>query len=174
MQLALRWEGDGFRTLNASQMWCDANLVVGRIYKLEPVQPRSMASHRHQFAFIKEGYDQLPEQYAEQFTNEEHLRKWLLIMEGYADTEDHVFHDLFDMEKALKLQRRVNELDKQYAVIRVDYENLTYRVIKAKSQSVKEMGPKEFQESKQRILERLSAMIGITPEELTTHAGRAA
>jgi predicted nuclease with TOPRIM domain len=174
MQLSLRWEGDGFKTLAVSQMWCDAHLVVGRIYKLEPVQPRSVQSHKHQFAFLKEGYDQLPEKYAEQFENAEHLRKWLLIMERYADVEEHQFHDRFDMQKAIALERRVAKLDKTYAIIRPDYDNLTYRVITAKSQSVKEMGPREFQESKQRILERLSLMIGTTPEELTKNAGRAA
>ena len=63
-------------------------LAAGRFtgcedYLLAPVEPRSDASHRHEFAWLREAWKNLPEDMADEFPTPEHLRKWALIRAGY-------------------------------------------------------------------------------------------
>lgn len=170
----MRWQGDVFEPLPSEQAHCNDTFTVGAIYKFEPVYPRSMNSHRHMFAFIREGYDQLPEEWAQQFENAEHLRAWLLIMERYANVEEFQFDTPRDMETSFHLAQKLARLEKSYAIIRKRPAELRYFVITPKSMSQRNMPPAEFREAKNKLLARLSSMIGITPEELRDNAGRAA
>jgi hypothetical protein len=174
MEISCRWHGDTLEPLPKDMAWANEHLVVGMIYRFEPIFPRSMNSHRHQFAFIKEGFRQLPERYAKYFQNEEHLRKHLLIMEGYANVKEYVFTTSEDMRQALEFAEEASEVSKDYAIFEVDRKNLVFKRIVAQSQSVKDMPAGVFNESKRRILNRLSSMIGITPEELKANSGKAA
>ena len=49
--------------------------VEGRRYWLEEVSERSWISHQHQFAFVNQAWDNLPEALADTFPTPEHLRK---------------------------------------------------------------------------------------------------
>ena len=55
----------------------------GRRYWLEEVSDRSWFSHRHEFAWIAEAWNNLPEALAETFPTPEHLRKAALIATGW-------------------------------------------------------------------------------------------
>ena len=50
----------------------------------------------------------------------------------------------------------------------------TVTVLTAKSQSAREMGRKDFERSKQDVLEYVSQMIGTTQRQLEMNAGKAA
>jgi hypothetical protein len=50
----------------------------------------------------------------------------------------------------------------------------TVTVWTAKSQSVKAMGGKDFQVSKQAVLDVIADLIGVSPETLSREAGQAA
>lgn len=64
---------------------CDATFTIGARYVLAPREERSSASHRHEFAWLREAWMNLPEHLAEQFPTETHLRKRALIEAGYYD-----------------------------------------------------------------------------------------
>jgi hypothetical protein len=95
-------------------------------------------------------------------------------MEGYATVKEYVFSTPEDMRQALEFAEQASEVSKDYAIFEVDRKNLVFKRIIARSQSVKDMPAGVFNESKRRILNRLSSMIGITPEELKANSGKAA
>ena len=55
----------------------------GRDYLLADVEHRSDVSHRHEFAWLREAWNSLPEHLADEFPTTEHLRKWALIQAGF-------------------------------------------------------------------------------------------
>src|ERR1700735_3436895 len=62
---------------------CAEQFEEGGVYFLEPQAIRSEVSHRHEFAWLREAWTQLPDDFAEQFPSPEHLRKAALIQAGY-------------------------------------------------------------------------------------------
>jgi hypothetical protein len=157
--IMLRYEGDGeFRVL--SSYWAaraDREFVVGETYKMVEHHDRSDNSHRHYFVSIKNAWDNLPDNLLDEYPTTEHLRKKALIACGYADHRDHVCSTKQD---ARKLRGFIKPMD-DYSIVEVR-ENVV-RVWTAKSQSVKAMGAKEFQESKQKVLDWLDALLGVEP-----------
>jgi hypothetical protein len=155
----LEYMGDGdFRA--ASAFWasrCDKDFVVHEIYKMGEHHDRSQNSHNHYFASVKNAWDNLPDAMLDEYPTQEHLRKKALIACGYADHRDHV---CATKQEARKLRAFIKPLD-EYAVIEV--REAVVRVWTAKSQSVKAMGAKEFQESKQKVLDWLDALLGVEP-----------
>lgn len=136
----------------------------GREYVLMEHRGRSDASHNHYFACIKKGWENLPEDTAHRFPTPEYLRKWCLIKEGYADQVDHVCED----EKALgELVALVRKLD-PYTVMQASGNVLT--IWTAQSQDHASMGHEAFQTSKDRVMGRISNMIGISVTELARNA----
>lgn len=155
--ITLRYEGEGsFRVL--SDYWAaraDKDYVVGEVYKLVEHHERSDASHRHFFASVKNAWDNLPDERLDDYPSPEHLRKKALIACGYADHRDHICASKIE---ARKLRAFIKPLD-GYAIIECR-ENVV-RVWTARSQSVKAMGPKDFQDSKQRVLDWLDDLLGV-------------
>jgi len=153
----LRYEGEGeFRVL--SNHWAaraDREFVVGEVYKMAEQHDRSDNSHRHYFASIKNAWDNLPDTLLDEYPTPEHLRKKGLVACGYADHRDHV---CASKQEARKLRGFVKPMD-DYAIVECR-ENVV-RVWTAKSQSVKAMGAKEFQESKQKVLDWLDDLLGV-------------
>jgi hypothetical protein len=157
--LQLRYEGEGeFRVL--SDYWAaraDKEFTVGEVYKMVEHHERSDNSHRHFFASIKNAWDNLPDTLLDEYPTPEHLRKKGLVACGYADHRDHV---CATKQEARKLRAFIKPLD-DYAIVECR-ENVV-RVYTAKSQSVKAMGARDFQESKQKILDWLDALLGVEP-----------
>lgn len=134
-------------------------------YPIAPIEPRSRASHDHYFAALHEGFVNLPEKFAARFPNEEHLRHWLLIETNWCR---EVEVDAASEKEARKLRKEWWEQD-PYARIKVIGSKVIIR--RAVSQN-RSMGKKEFQASKQDVLELLSEIIGVSLSTLKREAKR--
>ena len=158
--IAYQWNGEGFEPLKRFARQCDEQFTIGEVYWLAVEHNRSTTSHAHQFAWVREAWLSLPESLADQYPSPEHLRKRALIEAGYY-TE--TITDAGSYAAALRVASMVQSREpfslvivrEQYVVIR-----------EAKSQSLRAMGAKDFQESKQAILEVVSNILGVSPEDL--------
>lgn len=159
--LALRWTGDSFTPITErTQKALDAEYVVGEIYRFERHEPRSMESHRHYFALIHEAWLNLPERLVDDFPSSEHLRKTALIKAGYCTKRQIV---CATKQEAMRTGGFIQELD-DYAVVTIEDKVVT--VYRAKSQSIPAMGKRDFQESKQAVLDVVAKLIGTDPVTL--------
>lgn len=151
------WEGDGFKP--ASPFWArkaDQHYVIGEKYDLTVHQARSSKSHRHYFVAVHQAWLNLPEDLADQFPTDEHLRKYALIKAGYCDSTTLVCESRAD---AVMASTFIRAFDSGSIIVAKD--NVVTRYT-AKSQSEKAMGNEEFNSSKQRVMEVLAGMIGVT------------
>tara|TARA_R110000823_G_scaffold39872_1_gene106233 strand:- start:159 stop:671 length:513 start_codon:yes stop_codon:yes gene_type:complete len=160
------WDGEALRPLHPKL--ADKHLVIGERYTLVEHQARSQSSHNHYFAALNEGWQNLPEHLAERFATAEHLRAFALIKAGYHDS-----HSITCASKAeaLRVAAFVRPTD-EFSIVTVNEATVTRYV--AQSQSMRAMGKQKFQESKSAVLEIVSAMVGVQPEDLRREATRAA
>jgi hypothetical protein len=164
--LPYRWDGEALIPIRPKL--CDKELVVGAVYWMEPEAQRSDKSHRHEFAWLREAWLQLPEAIADDYPSSEHLRKRALIDAGFYN---ETVIDCGSKTGALRVAAFARGADEFSVVIT---RGPVVVVRKAKSQSRRAMEPKEFQDSKTAILELVAQMIGVKPESLTREAGQAA
>lgn len=164
--LAFRWDGEAMRPLRPKL--ADAAFVIGQNYLLDETHQRSGASHSHYFASLNEAWKNLPDDAAQRFPTVDHLRKYALIMAGYRDERTIVASS---KAEAQRLAAFVRPMDDHAVVIVRD---AVVRVWTAKSQSMRAMGAKDFQDSKSAVLAIVSDMIGVAPASLEANAGRAA
>lgn len=146
----------------------DVQYTDGEDYRLGVIEERSGPSHRHYFAAINEAWKNLREEDATRFHTPEHLRKYALIRAGYADVMELVAST---RAEALRFADYVRKID-EYAVVTV--RDKTVQRFTAKSQSVRAMGKGEFEDSKRKVLEIVSAMIAVDPQTLSDNVGKAA
>jgi hypothetical protein len=137
---------------------------AGQEYVLVDHRERSDESHRHFFACVRKGWENLPEDIAWKYPTQEHLRKACLVKEGYADQADHV---CISHDAAVALAALIRKID-PYAVMQIHDDILT--IWTAQSQDHASMGHEVFQQSKTKILERIADMCGITLADLTKNA----
>lgn len=147
---------------------CKRQWVDGQEYPLVPLEARSRASHSHYFCVLHEGFNQLPEDIAVRYPSCEHMRKHLLILEGYCD-QKHFVCDSPEHARDLAVYIR-SVLD--YALITL--KGNVVQVFEAKSQSASAMGAAEFNESKRKVLDRLASMINVSRSTLEKEAGKSA
>jgi hypothetical protein len=164
--VAFQWDGEAMLPLQPRL--ADKYYAVGETYRLAPEASRSTATHNHQFAEITEAHANLPEALALEFPTAEHLRKYALIKAGYCDKASFACSS---RAEAVRLSAFLRPID-DYAIVTV--ENGTVTRYTAQSQSRRAMGAKEFQASKQAVLEIVAAMIGVDPKTLSAETGRAA
>lgn len=162
-----RWTGEAFEPMPGFARMADRHYVVGAVYDIGAVEGRSELSHRHEFAWLREAWRNLPERLADAFPTSEHLRKRALIDAGFF-TETII--DAGANAAALRVAAYVRSED-EFALVIVRGPAVVIR--KAKSQSRRAMGGSEFQASKSAVLDTVSALIGVEPAALT-HAARAA
>lgn len=166
----LRYEGGGlFRAPNA--FWatrCDKQYAIGEVRPMAAYEDRSYASHNHEFAWLTEAWRNLPEDLAELYPSPLHLRKRALIQCGYYD---ETIVDAGTKAAAMRVAAAFRARE-EFSWIVVRGPLVVIRT--AKSQSRRAMAKKEFEESKAALLETVSAMLGISPDELTRNTGRAA
>jgi hypothetical protein len=155
--LRLRYEGNGeFRVLsNHFASRADKDFVVGEVYSMVEHHDRSANSHRHYFAVIADAHGNLPDELLDQYPTTEHLRKKALIFKGYRD--ERMLACKSDAE-AQKMAAFVKPMD-DFAVVTV--RDSIVRVWTAKSQSVKAMGNREFQQSKSDVLDFIDDLLGV-------------
>lgn len=156
--LAFDWTGDAMSP--KLPKLADRFYVVGEVYRLAPHEERSAASHRHFFAAVNEAHNNLPEDMAERLPTPEHLRKYALIRAGYRDERAIVCPT---KGEAMRVAAFVRPLD-DFAVVETD--GLVVTVYTAKSQSMRAMGKKTFQESKDAVLRIIAELIGTDPTTL--------
>lgn len=166
--ITFAWDGEAMTPLPRFVRECERRFEVGKPYPLEVREARSSNTHRHYFAAISDVWSNLPDEIAQQFPTAEHLRKWALIKANYCDTRDHV---CTSNAEARKLAAFIGPID-SYAIIEV--RGPVIRLHTAKSQSVRSMDRRTFQESKQAVLEIISHLVGLTASDLSANAGQAA
>lgn len=152
------WEGDVMRPL--SPRMADKNYVVGEKYLMVPHEERSAASHAHEFAWLRDAWSNLPEDIADQFPTQEHLRKRALIDAGFYD---ETMVDAGSNAAAVRVASAFRGMD-GFALVVVRGPLVIRR--SAKSQSRRSMNKEEFQKSKTAIMEIIANMIGVKPEQL--------
>ena len=162
MEYRARWDNGSLR-LMANDL---PDLEPGEVVIVTIERGRSMTSHKHQFAYIKEAWLNLPEALKDAPWAEtaETLRKHALIATG--------FHQSYTLDcganataQRVKAALVAAEAGKHgYAIGRVRGPVVT--VWTPESQSMRAMGGKRFQEAKTAILDWLSAQIGVSPEQL--------
>lgn len=163
-----RWTGDAMEPLSRFRDRCNAEMVVGEIYRCEVIEERSLASHNHYFAALKDAWLNLPDDIAPKFADPVALRKHALIACGYRDERRFVSTSPLEARKLLAWLKPLDE----YAVYSVaDNVVIEWR---AKSQKRKAMGGPTFQKSKQDVLDYVAGMIGVAPAQLSAEAGKAA
>lgn len=164
--LVCRWDGESF--IPNRPKLADKHFVVGMDYPLIVHEERSTNSHKHYFAAIHECWKNLPETLADEYSTSEKLRKHALIKAGYADKQSIVCSN---RTEALRLAAFIRPID-DYAIVTVNGTVVTRYT--AQSQSARAMGGKVFQDSKQAVLDIVSAMIGVTPDALSSNTAQAA
>jgi hypothetical protein len=150
---------------------CATQFAAGEIYRLGINDEVSEKSRRQYFALIKVAWSNLPEDISPKFANFQQLRKEALRECGYFTTEIYEIEserDLLTVSKLIKA--RMN--DDGSIDVKIVGKNIILKIVE--SQSAKSMGRKRFQKSKQDVLEYVSALIGVTLDQLKENAGRAA
>jgi len=162
--IPMRWTGEHF--VPADSSWSrKANdyFAVGAIYPLEAREDRSSASHRHYFAAVHQVWENLPRETLERWPSAEHLRRWALIKCGYANERSIV---CASPEEARNVAAFIGPFDDFAVVVARD---AVVSVYTAKSQSVRAMDKKTFEESKAKVLEYIASLIGASARTLAAH-----
>lgn len=166
--LTFTWDGEAMYPLPRLAKIADERFVIGERYTLDEVHERSSASHRQYFAAIRESWLNLPEHIADRFATPEHLRKWCLVKCGYHDERSIVCSSKAEAQRLAAFIRPMDD----FAVVAVS--EAVVSAYTAKSQSYRAMGKKEFQASKQAVLDYLDSLLGVDPGETQRNAGQAA
>jgi len=162
--LVFTWDGEAMQIAHFHRADADKQFVIGQRYRLVEVDERSQASHNHFFATVHDVWSSLPDNLVERFQTEEVLRKHALIMTGFFRERR------FAMESPAAARRlaatlKPIDLDEDYAIIAVNDCVVVER--RPLSQSRKGMPEKgQFNRSKQAVLEWISGLVGVTPEDL--------
>ena len=163
-----QWSGEAMIPLRRFDNYVNAEFVVGELYRLAAVDPHSDKSRGHYFASLKEAWDNLPEDIADQWPTVEHLRKFALIKTGYHDSHSVA---CASRAEALRVAAWAKPMD-EFSVVTVHESTVTSYT--AKSQKKAAMGAKAFQKSKQDVLAYVWGLVGVDPETGQANAGRAA
>lgn len=159
-QIKVVWKEGVFVPLIRSQAYCESEFGEGEIITFERNEERSAASHSHQFAWLHEAWENLPEHLARKHATEDHLRKWALIETGYYHEDISNWDSAKDAMTAGLMMRKLDT----YCVVVI--RGNTVRRYTAMSQSVRVMGKEKFQASKTAIMDLISSLIGVSPEQL--------
>lgn len=162
MDYRARYAGGALRLLTNSP----PDIPDGETVTVTIERQRSGKSHRHQFAWVKDAWMNLPEHLADMPWAEtaEHMRKHALIATG--------FHQTYTLDCGSEASaRRVKAVlvsaeahAHGYAIGRV--RGPVVQIWTPESQSYRAMGGERFKASKAAILDWIAAQIGVTPEEL--------
>ena len=162
LPIAFRWNTDREIMVPVPRFLkeCHREFTDGTAYLLVAHEHRSEKSHKHYFSALREAWINLPEEIADQFINEIHFRKYALIKAGFYHCESIVLSSSEDALKAAAFSRSLDP----YSIVTVN--GCVVMRYTALSQSQKSMGKKNFQESKEKVLEIVSAMVGVTQKQL--------
>lgn len=169
LPINFRWDGESMVPATKREAKaCDDQYVVGEQYRLADWEDRSITSHNHEFAWLHEAWQSLPETLADQYPSAEHLRKRALIQAGFYDEQ---VIDCGSNAAALRVAAAIRQRHEFSLVI---VRGAFVFIRDAKSQSRRAMNKEEFQASKSAILEIIAELIGVNPQQLRKEAGKAA
>lgn len=160
VQIRVMWKDGAFVPSDRQLDYCRKEFGEGEIITFERNEERSAASHNHQFAWLHDAWLNLPERIARKHQTDEHLRKWALIETGYCHEDITVWDSPKDAMTAGLMMRKLDT----YCVVVIS--GRTVRRYTAMSQSIRSMGKDKFQQSKTAILELVSFLIGVAPDQL--------
>lgn len=167
--LKWRWTGSEMEPVGQrAKNEADRQFVIGAVYRLVEERERSEISHKHEFAWLRTAWKNLPENIADEYPSPDHLRKAALIEAGFFT---QTITDVGTNAAALRMVPIIKAKD-QFCVVIVRGPILVVR--DAMSQRKRAMPPDVFQRSKQAILEIVAQMIGVSPETLSRNAEKAA
>lgn len=155
------WDGEAFRP--AGKYWArqaDEHFVVGERYRLVEENERSNASHAHEFAFLTEAWNSLPDELYAQYPNSEVLRKHGLIAKGFCTMVQHVCKSEAEAQRLAAILKPYDA----YAVVVARGTVVT--VYTAVSQSRRAMGAAQFQQSKSALMEFVGDLLGVDPQTI--------
>lgn len=163
------WDGEVLHPAPGWRQVAQARLETNESYMATVAKERSVRSHNHFFAAVQEAWLNLPEGMATQFPTFHHLRKFALIKTGHCHSETFVMTTPGD---ALRLAAALRRQRDDFTIITVT--GCAVVRYAAKSQSEKAMGAKEFQASKQAVIDYLASLVGISADQLKAEAGQSA
>ena len=159
--MVYRWQAGAMHPARGFQQMAADAFVDGDFYRLAVEEARSEVSHKHEFAWLREAWQSLPDALRRDFPSSEHLRKRALIETGHCTMQDYVCGTKAEAARwAANLRRELDE----YTVVMVA--ESVVRVFRAKSQASKAMGRADFQKSKQDILDWVAGLLQVAPELL--------
>lgn len=151
--MIFEWNGEAMVPLRRFHNIANAEFTVGERYRLETQEQRSLVSHAHYFATLNDIWLSLPERYGDAIPSVEHMRKWALIRTGYRDERSIVCASKAEAKRVAAFVKPMDD----FAIVVVS--EATVAVYTAKSQSMKAMGARDFQQSKERVLEYCQSML---------------
>lgn len=157
--ILMQWNGEAM--VPATSYWqrqCDEQFVVGMRYRMVQEAERSTVSHNHEFAWLQEAWNNLPDELYAQYPNSEVLRKHGLIAKGFCTMVQHVCPTKAEADRLAAILKPYD----QYAIVVARGNVVT--VYTAVSQSRRSMGAKQFQQSKSALMEFVGDLLGVDPE----------
>ena len=161
MPIKFHWDGDAM--VPDGKYWArqaDEQFVVGQRYRLVEENERSNASHAHEFAFLTEAWNSLPDELYAQYPNSEVLRKHGLIAKGFCTMVQHVCKSEAEAQRLAAILKPYDA----YAVVVARGTVVT--VYTAVSQSRRAMGAAQFQQSKSALIEFVGDLLGVDPQTI--------
>lgn len=161
MPIQFQWDGEAM--VPASRFWArqaDEQFTVGQRYRMVEENERSPASHAHEFAWLTEAWNSLPDELLAQYPNSEMLRKHGLIAKGFCTMVQHVCATKAEAERLAGILKPYDA----YAVVVARGPVVT--VYTAVSQSRRAMGAAQFQQSKQALMEFVGDLLGVDPQTI--------
>lgn len=155
------WDGEAM--VPAGGYWArksDEQFVVGQRYRLAEENEQSDKSRAHEFAWLKEAWNSLPDSLLDQYPNSEVLRKHGLIAKGHCTLAQHSCASVAEAERLAIILRPYDV----YAIVR--QRGPVVSVYTAVSQSRRAMGGAMFQKSKSDLMEFVGDLIGVDPQTL--------
>jgi hypothetical protein len=166
-----RWNGEALAPVGHYGLAAARELMTpGDTVIVEVDHPRSPATHNHQFAEIADAWRHLPEalQQMPWAANPDTLRKHGLIVTGFRNVETVDAGSKAAAERVAAILSRHAIAAHGYAITQARGPVVTCWT--PQSQSMRAMGAKEFQRSKEAVLNWIAQQIGVTPEQLRSNA----
>ena len=161
-----RWQGGvlypvGHYAMQAAQ----EAMSEGDVVLVEIDHPRTMQTHKHEFAVIRDAWHHLPETVLGMpwAATPETLRKHALIVTGYCHSSAT---DCGTKAAALRVAAILQaEATRAHGYAIVQAQGPVVTLFAPESQSFRAMGKTRFQESKTAVLNWIADQIGVRPEE---------
>ena len=148
----------------------DRVFVVGQNYQLEVIEKRSKQSHDHFFAVVDDAWASLPEAHGKRWLTPDHLRKWALIQAGFCKETTYIAHSHAEAVRVASFMHSTTE----FSEVEIHGNLVALRTPKSQTTKGPEaMNKKEFQESKQGVLDVLAKLIGVSADELARQGNAA-